>query len=451
MKKNIIFVILSIMLQSNAFSVGLYENTNQSAEFIRTLSRYASTDVDAAYYNPAGAAYLKDGFYCYISNQTIFDNQKIKDSSIALKYYNLDTSYQGNAYSFIFPDFYIVNKKDNMAIFFHMGVIGRGGIASFDNGQPGINKLAINYANNYLVNHGDNLATLSIDQKLQAYSFFLGGTIGFAYAINNSYSIGLGVRYIRAFGNTQLKYRFLNVSGNTNSWSSLLVTGDFRETNIDVSNSGSCYGFIGSIDVMPTPRINMGLKLAYHTTLLVKNNKPDEFEGPPGFIMMLNMQEGSAQKNTLPPQASFGIAIMITPVIQVNASISYFFNRSANWGRDNLGHTAKDYDNGYDLACAIEYAVNYQLKVSMGYSYTVSGVNAKVRYEGNFGNSLPAHAVGIGGTYSLSENTGITLAGLYAHFMSDKSNNPIPDIGKQSFSEQTYNFAVGITHKILSY
>lgn len=449
MKKHIIVIIFVIMLQTNAFSVGLYENTNQSAEFIRTLSRYASTDVDAVYYNPAGTAYLKDGLYCYISNQIIFDKQKIDDSSLALKYYNIDSSYKGNAHSYVFPDLYIIHKKDRAAVFFHLGVIGRGGIASFNNGQPGINKLAISYTNSYLANSGDNLATIAVDQQLQAYSFFLGGTVGCAYAINNYYSVGLGVRYIRAFGNTQLTYRFLNVSGNVTTWDNLLLTGDFRETNIDVSNDASCYGFIGGIDITPTPTINIGVKLAYHTTLLVKNNKPDRFEGPPGFIMMLHMQEGAAQKNTLPPQASFGIAIMVTPVLQLNASISYFFNKLANWGRDNLGHTAKDYDNGYDLACAVEYAVYDQLKVSIGYSYTVSGVNSKVRYEGNFGNSLPAHAVGLGGTYSLSEYTDITLAGLYAHFMRDSSNNPLPDTGTQTFSEQTFNVAIGIKQKIL--
>ncbi|HNX59839.1 MAG TPA: hypothetical protein PKK43_12120, partial [Spirochaetota bacterium] len=45
--------------------------SNQSADYIRTFSRNASTDSDAVLYNPAGTAFMSNGTHLYFSNQTI--------------------------------------------------------------------------------------------------------------------------------------------------------------------------------------------------------------------------------------------------------------------------------------------------------------------------------------------------------------------------------------------
>jgi len=55
---------------------------NQSAEYVRTQSRNASLDADAAFYNPAGTAFMKrKGLYVMFSSQTLYAR---KDSSFRL-------------------------------------------------------------------------------------------------------------------------------------------------------------------------------------------------------------------------------------------------------------------------------------------------------------------------------------------------------------------------------
>ena len=48
------------------FAGGILTNANQSASYIRMLARDASTEADAAYYNPAGLVKLSDGFSYFI-------------------------------------------------------------------------------------------------------------------------------------------------------------------------------------------------------------------------------------------------------------------------------------------------------------------------------------------------------------------------------------------------
>ena len=59
--KKLTFLVAFTMLASIAFSSGLLTNTNQSAQFIRMMSRNASLDIDAVYFNPAGLIKLQNG------------------------------------------------------------------------------------------------------------------------------------------------------------------------------------------------------------------------------------------------------------------------------------------------------------------------------------------------------------------------------------------------------
>jgi long-chain fatty acid transport protein len=58
MKKSILFAAF-LMLAPLVYAGGLLTNTNQSAQFIRMMSRNASLDIDAVYFNPAGLIKLR--------------------------------------------------------------------------------------------------------------------------------------------------------------------------------------------------------------------------------------------------------------------------------------------------------------------------------------------------------------------------------------------------------
>ena len=45
------------------FAGGILTNTNQNLAFNRMMSREASIGIDGVYYNPAGVAFLPEGFH----------------------------------------------------------------------------------------------------------------------------------------------------------------------------------------------------------------------------------------------------------------------------------------------------------------------------------------------------------------------------------------------------
>ena len=70
MKKLTLFVALFMLFQVT-FAGGILTNTNQSAQYVRMLSRNASTQLDAVYFNPAGIMKMENGFHLGIHHSEI--------------------------------------------------------------------------------------------------------------------------------------------------------------------------------------------------------------------------------------------------------------------------------------------------------------------------------------------------------------------------------------------
>jgi len=81
MKKALVLLmaLAVVMVSVNVFAGGAIQNSNLSAEYIRTLNRQAATDsADAAIYNPAGMALLQNGLYINVSNQFVLKTIHMK-------------------------------------------------------------------------------------------------------------------------------------------------------------------------------------------------------------------------------------------------------------------------------------------------------------------------------------------------------------------------------------
>ena len=84
MKKTGVIGSIILLWVSAALAGGIVTNTNQSAQFIRTLNRNASTCIDAAYFNPAGLTKLSDGIHISLSNQFIFQTKEVESDLATL-------------------------------------------------------------------------------------------------------------------------------------------------------------------------------------------------------------------------------------------------------------------------------------------------------------------------------------------------------------------------------
>lgn len=185
------------MLLQLAFAGGLLTNYNQSAQYIRMLSRNASLDVDAVFYNPAGLIKLDDGWHFSFSSQTIWQTREVT-SNFPLLMNDHDNYYEGKTFAPVFPDFYGVYKKDKWAFSLGVGPAAGGGSAEFENGLPSfeipISKLPLALSGLSAIDPGLAVSGYSLDMSFDASSIFWGIQVGASYAINDIFSVYGGVR-----------------------------------------------------------------------------------------------------------------------------------------------------------------------------------------------------------------------------------------------------------------
>ena len=62
MRRRITFLILTAAMSTAMYAGGLMTNTNYHIAFDRMFARGATTEIDAAYSNPAGLAWGYEGF-----------------------------------------------------------------------------------------------------------------------------------------------------------------------------------------------------------------------------------------------------------------------------------------------------------------------------------------------------------------------------------------------------
>jgi len=182
-----------LLIVSFVFGGGMVENTNQSAEFTRMLARNASTDLDAAFFNPAGLTKLDNGFHLYLSNQTI-DQTRTITSDVPFLH---SDQFDGTTFAPAFPNLYFAYKMDKLVLSGGFVPIGGGGSAIFEDGLPSF-EAPVSAISAGLSASGIPTTDYSLDIDFDGSSTYLGGQFSASYAINDMISVSAGVRYISA-------------------------------------------------------------------------------------------------------------------------------------------------------------------------------------------------------------------------------------------------------------
>ena len=194
--KRLTFFLAFVMLAPLVFAGGLLTNTNQSAQFIRMMSRNASTEIDAVYFNPAGLIKMEDGWHFAVYNQTIFQTKPV-DSKFPLLN---DGYYEGVVNVPVFPTAFAVYKMDNWAFSLGFGPNAGGGSATFDKGLPSfeipITKVVPGLAGLTQINPALNVAGYDADLSFDGSSVFWGIQLGATYRMSDMFSVYGGVRYL---------------------------------------------------------------------------------------------------------------------------------------------------------------------------------------------------------------------------------------------------------------
>jgi len=124
--KKLLTLITAFTMGVSAFAGGLLTNTNQSVHFLRNPAQDASTDIDAAYSNPAGLIYLTDGFHFSLTNQSAFQTRTVTSTFAPFAAFggNATKVYEANTKAVLIPSFQAAYKKNKLALSASFAVIG---------------------------------------------------------------------------------------------------------------------------------------------------------------------------------------------------------------------------------------------------------------------------------------------------------------------------------------
>lgn len=190
--KRFTLILLGIVLTFDFIVAGgLVTNTNQSTAWSRMLSRDATVEIDAVFYNPAGLVKLQDGFHISLSNQSIFQTRTIDCS---FPYLN-ESEFSGSINAPLFPSLYLAYKTGRWAFSVAFNVYGGGGGAEFKKGVPmmevPVAALVPTFADMGVTGY-------SVDMAFTGRSTYYGLQGGISFAVTDYFSVYAGARYIMA-------------------------------------------------------------------------------------------------------------------------------------------------------------------------------------------------------------------------------------------------------------
>lgn len=405
MKKNLLIGAASLIVSIPTFAGDYLTNTNQNAAFLRMIARGASIDVDGVYSNPAGLAFLpEDGFHLSLTGQSAYQTREILATSPlwTLDGNTTERYYKGTASAPIIPSFHGAYKKDKWVISASFAITGGGGKASFDNGLPMFDALAIGgiYTNAQLTGLVGKPVTpdmYEINSAMDGKQYIYGVQLGVSYRFNNWLSAFIGGRmnYVKSgyegYLKAQMKEEF----------------GGMALTNLELDCDQSGWGLTPIIGLdAKLGRWNLAAKYEFQTNLNIEN-KTNKLEVPVGTPeeVIKPYADGEQTPSDIPAFLSVAAGYEILPTLRASVEYHFFDDKRAGMLNDRqktLKHGTHEYLAG------IEWDVIKYLTISGGFQKTDYGLSDNFQTDTSF--YCSSYSLGFGARARLSDALSLDIA-----------------------------------------
>jgi long-chain fatty acid transport protein len=394
MKKLFVFLSVAVLIAESCsplFAGGIDNKTNWSADYIRTLNRNAATDhADIVAYNPAGTIKMGNGLYANLSVQYI--DKKYTNNTNAADLESREESWV--------PGFFALYKEDRWSAYGAFTIVGGGGYVNFSDGNYTTTLAGQGLITGANARLAANLVPSSFwytgikSQRIEAESYYHGFTIGGAYKITDVFSVSLGARYTDA--QTEAKG---NVTINASNPFPVPGVNDDVAASVDYETEADGWCGIIGLNIAPSDKLNIGMRYDSKTKLDFEQKVNQDNLG---ILPRLGVNNGASVRRDLPAIFGIGLSYKFVPKIRVEANFTLYFNEDANWNGDE-----DVVDNGYDIGIALEYTFNDELKGSIGYIHTDTGIDAKDMLPES--PELNANTIGGGVAYQFRSIPNMTL------------------------------------------
>ena len=441
MKKFLLIGATALMVSNSTFAGGILTNTNQNATFLRNPSRNAAIAIDGVYNNPAGIAFLPQGFHLSVSWQAAWQ-KRLMDVNNQLFGMNADgkgtgREFVGETNAPVIPSVqaaYVINDKWSVSAQFAVG--GGGGKCEFAEGLPMFEELIGSAAAgiNAQVNPNSQQFSYNLNQNLTGEQYFYGFQVGATYKVAENLSVFGGLRtviascnYTGAINNFKVNgidaknfapaftqaYQQAVAAGNVEAATKAGMVAQLTKEDLTLDCSQSGIGFTPIIGVdWNLGKLNLAAKYEFRTKIELENDSKNSSNVD---ALMAQYADGAKNRSDIPAILSLGAQYAISDNVRAMVGGVYY------WDKDAKGTPIKKGDNTWEANFGIEWDVNDKILLSCGAQRTEYGFDDTDMADTNFNTS--SYAVAIGGAYKFSEKIKLNVGYMHSFYENHKFTN----------------------------
>ena len=440
---------------TTATAGGILTNTNQSIDFLRNPARDAAIGLDGVYSNPAGVAFLPEGFHLGINWQYAHQTRTIECNNplFALGRKNQGNTiktFEGVADAPCIPSIQAAYNKGNWSMQFNFSVPGGGGKCEFADGLGSFESVVGNIAN---MLQPLGATGYDMDGFMEGRNYYFGFQLGAAYKVTPDLSVYGGLRLL--YGTATYKAKISNIMVNTAGgyldFSSFLqgaettIDGGINQVNAGIAQYEAAGAAVpaeltakkaqlegtkqslnalqkysqgvnllcnqSSVGIAPVigidykvGRFNFAAKYEFKTQIHMKNestvNEASEIPAVNKF------RDGEKIDEDSPAQLALGAMWNITDDVRLNLGYHHFYDKDVNW----YNNTQDLLDGGTnEYLAGAEWDVTDKLTISGGGQLTRYQLTDAYMNDMSF--VVNSYSLGFGFNYKASDK--VTLKAAY--------------------------------------
>ena len=493
MKKiyTIMFALMGFVATASAG--GLMTNTNYHIAFDRMFARGATTEIDAAYSNPAGLAWGHEGWQLSINFQKPWQNRDVEiniDNFLANPLVGnpgetFHKKYNGEASAPIVPALFASYKKDRWAISAMIGIVGSGGFVEYDEGVPMFNvpvtakiysSLFQKIAATPYAAKADALARdFTLDSSMKGKQYIYGGQVNFTYKILDFLSAAVGFR--ANYYDGYYKGHVTALPGQ--NIAAMVGTNPLMDLQLNCVQRGWGFAPIISVDFHKN-KWTVAMRYEFRTKINTKNDTRLLTIGTTGTsgynvtdVKAMAEQFGNAAVVTalsdpnqlgdmagkvaaylpdeetrydMPSLFVAAVGYEFTPRLRAATEFHFFDDKNAKMGgkrQEKLSHGT------YEVLAGIEYDINKKFTISCGGQRTDYGLTDD--YQQNTSFACDSWSLGLGGAWNINEKMRLNASyfcSLYSDYKKHLNNAyGTPYTADKIYSRTNHVIGVGLDYK----
>ena len=437
-----------------AHAGGLMTNTNYHIAFDRMFARGATTEIDAAFSNPAGLAWGHEGFQLSLNFQKPWQNRDIETSIPDYLGSGFEKKYNGVASAPIVPALFASYKKDMWTFSTMIGIVGSGGFVEYDEGIP-MFEVPIRAL---LASKGVMPSGYGYSSNMKGKQYIYGGQLNITRKINDNFSAAFGFRanYYDGYNRGFVDAACPPILGHI----------DYINLQLDCIQRGWGFTPIFSFDYHDD-RLTIAARYEFRTKIATENDtrtlsakilNTDPATAPTmpwieGALALSQFgdkvaayQDGAETRYDMPSLLTLAVGYNFTPQLRAALEYHFFDDKHAKMAGDRQ----KELTHGtHEFLAGVEYDINDKFTVSCGGQRTDYGLSDG--YQQNTSFACDSYSVGLGGAWNINEKIRLNVSyfcSLYSDYNKTQANyQGTPYTGTDTYSRTNHVIGVGLDYK----